>query len=477
MATASAETSDITWLPARQLATQIADRRLSAESLIRQCLDRINRLDSRVHAFITLAGEQALAEAREADRAVADNRHLGPLHGIPVALKDEIWTRDILSTAGSLIYRDFLPRHDAAIVQRLRAAGAIIIGKTQMPEFAMWPRSVNRLVEEARNPYDNGRIAGASSGGSAVSVATGMVPLAVGSDGGGSVRIPAALCGVIGLHPTPGLVPDQYTFSYSPHASLGPMARTAGDTALLLQVMADPQCRAVDYSAVLADGIEGLKVAWTGDFGWIPADTRVIESARRAALRLREAGAIVEEPTVQIDDIWPAFSVYTRGFARYEAGVSVPFVQSDDNTARCLASPELLMPGVADLLSAPPPSAAEYRRAKAAIERARAHLETLFARYDVICSPTMATVAPPIPEGWGHPYADAHMGTHYTSVVNVAHGTAASYPCGLVDGLPAGLQIMAPGRREDLVLRMCRALELIQPWSLRPPANRSKNTR
>src|SRR5690606_33180399 len=155
-----------------------------------------------------------------------------------------------------------------------------------------------------------------------------------------------------------------------------------------------------------------------------------------AAFRLTEAGATVEEPAIHIDDIWPAFGIYTRGYALYEPDVALPYVQSQENLAKCLRDPELLMPGVAQLLQAPLPSAAEYREAKAMTAAAQQQLNRIFASHDVICSPTMAVVAPPIPAGWAQPYDDDHMGTHYTSVVNVSHGTAASFPCGLVDDLP-----------------------------------------
>lgn len=464
----SSVTDELAWLPAWRLASEITSGNLSAETVARAALDRIAALNPQLHSFITIASEQAIDQARAADDAVRNGQLLGPLHGVPIALKDDIWTRDMPSTGGSLVYQNFIPSHDATLVERLRAAGAIIVGKTQLPEFAMWPRSVNRVGEEARNPHDPQRISGASSGGSGACVAAGMTPLAVGSDGGGSVRIPAALNGVFGLHPTPGSVPDHGTFSYSPHASLGPMTRDVRDAALLFQVMTDPGRQSADYVAELDKSVEGLRVAWTGNFGWIAADPRVVATARAAAFRLAEAGAIVEEPTIHIDDIWPAFGTYTRGYALYEPGIRLPYVQSAENLAKCLQNPDLLMPGVAQLLQAPLPSAAEYQEAKAMIKAAQEQLSRIFAHHDVICSPTMSGIAPPIPDGWGHPYDDDHMGTHYTSVVNVSHGTAASFPCGLVDELPVGLQVVAPAGQESVVLRMCRALEIIQPWAVRP---------
>jgi Asp-tRNA(Asn)/Glu-tRNA(Gln) amidotransferase A subunit family amidase len=447
------------WRSASELAAQIAAGELSSETVVRACLENIALIDPQLHAFITVAGEHAIHQACAADREVKANKPLGLLHGVPVALKDEIWTRNIRSTGGSLIYKDFLPGRDAAVVERLDRAGAIIIGKTQMPEFAMWPRSLNRICEEALNPHDPRRISGASSGGSAVSVAAGMTPLAIGSDGGGSTRIPASICGLFGFHPTPGIVPDAGTFSYSPHASLGPMSRNVRDAALLLQVMVDPKQTFIDYLANLEMGVAGLRIAWVGDYGWIDTDPRVLASARAGALMLAKAGAIVEEPSVFFDDIWPAFGVYTRGYALYEPGVAMPYVQSKEHLTRCMQHPELLMPGVAELLSAPAPSQDEYKQAKAIIKKVLKQWQDVFARYDLLCSPTMPNIAPCIIDGNGTPYADDRMGTNYTSIVNITHGTAASFPCGEVDNLPVGLQVMATAGQESLVLRACRSLE------------------
>ena len=462
---------ELVWLPAWRCAELVASGEVSAVELVRAHLDRIDRVDPVLHSFITVAADEALAAAAAADDAVRCDDHLPPLHGVPVALKDEIWTRGIRSTGGSLIYEDFTPSVDAPVVERLRHAGAIVIGKTQMPEFAMWPRSLNRVSPECRNPWDVERISGASSGGSAAAVASGMTPLAIGSDGGGSTRIPSAPCGAVGLHPTPGTVPSEHTFSYSPFASLGPIARTVRDAALLLAAMTGRVAngRLREDVADLDSGIDGLRVAWSGDYGWIPADPRVVEKARDAILVLESAGAIIEEPGLVIDDVWPVFALETSGASIYSGG-PVPYVASEENLERCLARPDLLMPGIEPLLTALRPTLDEYREADEVVQRVLDDVRSLLTNYDVICSPTMPTVAPLIPEGWGSPYPDERMGTSYTSIVNLLRGTAATYPCGLIDGLPVGLHIASGPLAESTVLRSCRALELQLPWDLHAPA-------
>jgi len=257
---------DLVWSAGWQLRDRIAEGTLSSVELVEASLERIEALEPTLHAFITVAGAQAREEARRADAAVAAGEPLGALHGLPVALKDEAWTAGIRSTGGSLLFDDFVPAADGAVAARLRAAGAVIVGKTNMPEFAMWPRSQSRVGGESMNPWDTTRISGASSGGSAAALAAGLVPLAIGSDGGGSIRIPASLSGVVGLFPTPGRVSARGSFSYSPYASLGPMARDVRDVATVLQTVAgyDPDDpfsvdRPVpDYLASLDGGTNGL---------------------------------------------------------------------------------------------------------------------------------------------------------------------------------------------------------------------------
>ena len=303
---------ELAWLSALELRELIGAGSVSPVEVARACLERIDAVEPHLHSFITVAADRALEQARVAERAVAGGEDLGPLHGVPVALKDEIWTEGIPSTGGSLVFRRFVPSKDATVAQRLRAAGAIIIGKTQLPEFASWPRSKTRLVDESVNPWDVTRISGASSGGSGACVAAGLVPLAVGSDGGGSIRIPSSLCGVFGLYPTPGRVSSYGTFSYSTAGSLGPMARTVRDAAFLQQVISGPDRHdawkltgpAPDILVDLESGVRGLRIAWSEDFGHIPVAPAIGVAVQRAVSVLGDLGATVETTDRHLAHPW-----------------------------------------------------------------------------------------------------------------------------------------------------------------------------
>lgn len=193
--------------PAWQIHEQVVAGNVSPVELVQSTLERIDRINPHINAFITLTPEQAQVEARVAERAVLNGEPLGRLHGLPIAVKDDIWTRGVRCTAGSLVYNEFIPREDSTCMRRLREAGAILVGKTNTPEFMCWSRTANKLMPETVNPWDIKRSAGASSGGSGAALAADLVPLAIGSDGGGSIRIPASLCGVVGMFPTPGASP------------------------------------------------------------------------------------------------------------------------------------------------------------------------------------------------------------------------------------------------------------------------------
>ncbi len=459
-------------LDATDIARLIATGALTAVQATQDVLDRIAAHDGDLHAFLTVDAPGALAAATAADAAQRRGDALGPLHGVPISLKDEVWTKGLRSTAGSRLYEQFVPETDSEAVARLRRAGAIIVGKTQLPEFAAWPQSKNLVGPEAVNPHDHSRISGASSGGSAASVASGMVPLALGSDGGGSIRIPSALCGTFGLFPTPGLVPARDSFSYSPFASLGPITRSVRDAALMLQAIAghDPlevgslDTPVPDYLSTLDAGVEGLRIAFTPDFGWVDADPRITALTAEVASRLTAVGAVVEQPAIEIEDIWPVFGAVTLGASVYD-GVRTPYMVSPTHVDRLLNGLDQLTPPLQMAVASAPPTPEQYADAMVTIGRVREQFRICFQRYDVICSPTMAMLAPISPQGWSMPYPDGRMGTNYTAYANVCCLTAASYPCGPVAGLPVGLQVIGRGGAEALVLRVCRALEKVAPYS------------
>ncbi|MGX7681201.1 amidase [Jatrophihabitans sp. DSM 45814] len=494
---------DLHWATAEQLQGLIARREISPIEVVQDCLDRIETLEPTLHSLITVAADRALEEAAEAETAVLSGAALGPLHGVPVTVKDEVWTEGIASSGGSLVFARFTPDRDGTVAERLRRAGAIIVGKTSLPEFASWPRSKNRLGPESVNPWDPTRISGASSGGSAACVAAGLVPLSVGSDGGGSIRIPSSLCGATGLYPTPGRVPSYGSFSYSLAGSLGPIARNVRDAALLQHVIAGPDRR---DAAALTDappdvferlelGVIGTRIAFSPDFGRISVAAPIRQVVGQAVDQLAELGAIVELLDRPIEHPWgepdgllalqaevaarswdlndnPEQAPDLSGAQDWMWSVfaeTVPFTQRAEFLELCSANRGLLAPHSQLSIGReqPIPDAAEIQRQ----DDLRRSVLALFDRYDVICSPTMAVLAPLAPPNWGSPYADPYMGTNFTFIANHIGAPAASIPCGFVDGLPVGLQVIGRPGDEAGVLRVIRAYEQARPLTteeLRP---------
>jgi Asp-tRNA(Asn)/Glu-tRNA(Gln) amidotransferase A subunit family amidase len=461
---------ELEWMTAAEIRDLVAHKQISPVEIVRRTLERIERLDGRFHAFITVCGKEALAQAGEAERAVMQGDSLGPLHGVPVALKDEIWTKGVRATAGSLLFENFIPEEDGVCAARLRVAGAICVGKTNVPEFMSWSRTANRLAPETVNPWDVRRSPGASSGGSGAAVAAGMTPLAVGSDGGGSVRIPSAACGVVGLFPTPGRVPDTGSFSYGYCGSLGPMGRDVRDVATMLAAMSGPDGGDLrsppaqpDFLADLDAGVEGMRFAFTPDFGYIDVDPGVADAVRSSIAQLERAGAHVEEPGLSIDDAWEWLRDQMYG-AAFFGEATPPRVSSREFDEFCRRPENFsrLTEYRQRALQLPPVTRERYEAAQRRTEALKASFGKLFERYDAIVSPTLPVVAPILPEGLGDPYPKKFCsGTYYTAAANLAELPAASFPCGLLDGLPVGLQVIGKPGREDTVLRICRALERV----------------
>jgi len=287
--------NELAFAPATEVRRLIADGAVSPVELAELFFDRIDAHDSKLNAYLTVSRDLALDAAREAERAVARGDELGPLHGVPITIKDLEMTAGVRTTSGSLLFKDRVPHVDSAVVERVKAAGAIILGKTNTPEFGLLGHTQNRLGDHCRNPWDTERTTGGSSGGAGAALAAGLCSLATGSDGGGSIRIPASFCGVYGIKPTQGRVPAYTGTPAPPLANLfsqsGPMSRTVRDSALLLQVLAGHDPRDVgslrdtpqDYLAAVGADIGGLRMAWSPDFGHAAVDPEVADTASRAA--------------------------------------------------------------------------------------------------------------------------------------------------------------------------------------------------
>src|SRR5712691_811340 len=317
-------TRDLCFTPAVELARLYRARKVSPLEVMQAVLERLDRVNPVVNAFVTVDREGALRQARRATAALARrNATAGPLHGIPVGIKDVTLTKGMRTTFGSKLFEDYVPDEDAAVVERLRAAGAIVLGKTNTPEFAFGPNTVNAVFGATRNPWNPALSSGGSSGGSAAALATGMCPLAEGTDLGGSLRGPASFCGVVGFRTTPGLIPRAPSaLAWDTYSVEGPMARTVGDAALMLSVMAGLDDRAplsypVDtrefLAAVKAPSVKGWRIAWTPDLGLVEIDDEVRARFENAVAAFRSLGARMDSACPDLSDV-PEIVRLTRGF-------------------------------------------------------------------------------------------------------------------------------------------------------------------
>jgi len=457
------------WTPATELAAAIRTRRLSPVELVDAVLARIERHNPRLRAYLTVTEEQARQAARVAEAAVMRGDPLGTLHGVPVAIKDLSFTKGIRTTRGSLLYQDFVPDENHPIVVRLLDAGAIIVGKTNTPEFGWKGATDNRLGPPCVNPWHTERTPGGSSGGSAVAVAAGMTPIATGSDGVCSIRTPASFCGIFGLKPQYGRIPSPTVGLDVAH--LGPMTRTVRDAALMLNVLAGPDERdrqslpasGVDYLAACDGGIRGLRVAWSADFGYVTVDPEVRAITTAAAQQFADLGCTVEEAHPGFADPSHAIDVLFHGLlaGRYAAQLAEQHDLFDPALAETLARYRAL--GVAEIMAAQ-------------TEREQLWQQTwpFFEKYDLLLTPTVAcppfglnrfgpeTIDGQSVEGWGW--------TAFTYPFNLTGQPAATVPCGwTADGLPVGLQIVGRRYDEATVLRASAAFETAYPWVDRVP--------
>ena len=467
--------SELAYMPATRLSRAIRQREVSSVEVTQLFLDRIQRLDSRLNAYLALRPEQALADARAADDIVARGWAVGPLHGVPISIKDLEMTKDLPTTMGSALFRDRTPDIDSIVVERVKASGAIILGKTNTPEFGQSGTTENRVSDPCRNPWNTARTPGGSSGGAGAALAAGLCTIATGSDGGGSIRIPSAFSGVTGIKPTQHRVPRYggYGRPAANHFSQsGPMSRTVADTALLLQVLAGPDSRdpnsiketPPDFSAGLERGVEGMRIAWTPDYGYAAVDPEVAEITARAARVFEELGATVEDAPLNLEDPFDAFfDVFAT--ATYTSYAHLLEEHRD----------EFSEPGLYSLEHGATVDGATLSRAIHRVDVLGRQMEDFFDTYDLLLSPTMPTPAFEIgrkPSVIGGREVDPMWGfIPFTFPINMTGQTASSVPCGFSsDGLPVGLHIIGPRRAEARVLQASAAFERARPWAdKRPP--------
>jgi aspartyl-tRNA(Asn)/glutamyl-tRNA(Gln) amidotransferase subunit A len=468
-------------LSAGALAAGIRDRRFSPVEALDEILARVEALNPVLNAYCLVRGDDVRGEARRAESAVMRGDELGPLHGVPVSIKDITPTRGIRTTFGSRAFSDHVPEEDAVLVERLRAAGALIVGKTNTPEFGNKGVTDSPLFGRTNNPWRLSHSAGGSSGGAAAAVAAGMGPLGDGSDGAGSVRIPASLCGVVGLKPSFGRVPVWPRNGYETISHHGPLARTTADAALMLSVVAgddprDPYTAPPGTSDFVASAreadIAGWPIAFSTDLGAGPVEPVVAAAARAAAQRLADLGATVDERTPDVPDPREAMAVIWRvslGTIAHERVLPVIGREEMD--------PHLLE--LAD--AAGGITAVEHYRASQLFRHAFFRAMTAFFEdYRLLVTPTLA-VAPfphpaaarPGPAHAGGHEIDPFLGWLLTYHFNLTGQPAISIPCAVTDdGLPLGLQIVGRAGADADVLRAASALEEALGFSdWRPPAD------
>lgn len=454
----------LAFAPIAELARLIRHGELSPVELTEFYLERVERYDPVLNAYLAVTAERALAQARAAEAQIAAGTYLGPLHGIPLAFKDLVDVAGLPTTGGSTLLRDNIAAADSTVARRLFAAGVVLLGKTQLVEFAFGGTGVNHHYGTPVNPWDaeTHRLPGGSSSGSGVAVAAGLAPAALGSDTGGSVRIPASFCGLTGLKPTFGLLPNTGVLPLDPTLdSIGPLCRTARDCALLFQAMADPALCIVDH---LEGEVAGLRLCFPDEYFWDGVDEEVETAVRASARVFTDLGVYVDEIWLDVlDDLaqWRSGPSTTavEAYLYHRRNLEAHFDQFDPIvSARILDGREVL---AADFL--------EQLRVRDELRRkARIALENV----DFLVTPTTPFAAPTLDavDRDDVYFSINGLCLRNTIAVNLLGLCAVSLPCGFTrTGLPIGLQLIGHPHDEARLLRLARAFEQVTNYNLRTP--------
>jgi len=470
-------------LQANEIRESIIARRFTAVEVVTALFDRIKEVEPKVQAYITLCEEESLERAKEIDKKIAAGEPVGRLAGVPIAIKDNICTDGTLTTCASKMLGDFVPPYDATVIKKLLKEDAIIIGKTNMDEFAMGSSTENSSFKTTKNPWDLTRVPGGSSGGSAAVVAAGLSPISLGSDTGGSIRQPAAFCGVVGFKPTYGIVSRFGLIAFgSSLDQIGPFSKSVTDAALTLEVIQGEDSLDStsykgeikgDYLSTLADGVKGMKIGVPKEFFQSSLDEEISDSIKQSIQVLKDLGAEVSEISLPITE--EGLSAYyiissaeaSSNLARFD-GVRYgyrpeEFSNIDDLMVksrteafgtevkrRIMLGTYALSSGYYD---------AYYNRAHKLKKKIKEEFKKAFDEYDVILSPTTPTVAFKCGEKSEDPLS-MYLADIYTVNANLAGIPAISIPCALSkEGLPIGLQILGPHFGEEKILKAAYALE------------------
>jgi len=467
--------TDLTFASATELSRLITGKEVSPVEVVRAHLQRITALDGSLRSFITVTADGALAAAAEAEKALVAGRPVGPLHGVPLGLKDLYDTAGVRTTGGSKILAERVPTADATVVRKLREAGMIVLGKLNMVEFAYGPEGLNKHYGHVRNPWDAAthRMAGGSSSGSGASVAAGLATVALGSDTGGSIRIPCSLCGLTGIKPTygrvsrAGVLPLSWSMDH-----VGPMTRTAADCALVLRAMAgydpaDPTTSVLpvpDYMAALTGDVRGLRVGLLRAFFLESATPEVRTAVEAAARALEKAGAVVDEvtlPSVRYAGAGALAVVGTEALAYHAAWLRTRLADYDPEVGTRLMLGAFV-------------TGVHYVRGQQARALIRREVDEALARHDVLLAPATPVTAPAITERQttlGDGASDVRSALiRLTRPFNFSGHPACSVPCGFASGgLPIGMQIVGRPFDEATVLRVADAYQRVSDWHTRRP--------
>jgi amidase len=459
--------SDPCFWSATRMAEAVRRREISAVELTTAVLERIQHINSTIKAVSAISG-QATAEAQIVDEKLRRGEQIGALGGVPVSIKDVIFTKGLPTTAGSKLYADHVPGEDAIVVSRLKRAGAVIVGKTNTPEFAHLPITSNDLFGETRNPYDTSRTAGGSSGGSAAAVAADLGPISIGNDGGGSIRIPAALCGVVGFKATAGRVPQFPNFpGWGLLGHTGPFARTVRDIRLVMDVIAGPDIRDPDSITTgsrlpgRGAGLTGLRVGWTTSLNDIVPEQDISDSTKRSARLAQSLGCQIEEVALDWGDPDQHFRVL----------VASEMAAALEEAARSRA--EDLTPSLLNFIRfGESLSARDYSHALTWRTDLKRRIFEWFQRFDILLLPVTPVPAFAVGEIGPKTISGRRVSPYawisWTYPFNLTGQPAISIPCGLTSsGLPIGLQIVGGYGCDEAVLEIAEALECQLGFDLR----------
>mgnify|MGYP001456228987 FL=1 len=466
---------ELMFLSAHEQRRLIAEKAISSVEMVEASYRRITELEPQLNAFITLDEEGALSAARKADEQLAKGKNLGVLHGVPIAVKDLEVTKGLRTTLGSTFFKNWIPDYDSVAVERLRATGAVILGKTNTPEFGNREETFTDIAATCNNPWDPSRMPGGSSGGTASAIAAGMCSIGTGSDGGGSVRLPASFCGIFGHKPTHGRIPrygGQAKPAYNSAGTSGPMSNDVRDSAILNQALSgfdvrDPgsiKTAVPDYLIELEDGVDQMRIGTTMTLGISDVNDDVATAVENSWTAFSELGANVEKLAIAFDPI-PREAWWTL----WTAGQVAMYGHLADER------PEDLMPYTLEMIEhGRTLTGADVSLALRNVQNLQLQLHQVFQEYDLILAPTNAAVAWPHlqpPEKIGSEINQDEMaGINYgaipfTMVFNSSFNPASSIPCGFGEaGMPVGLQIIGGYDDDATVLRASRAFEQVRPW-------------